>query len=151
METITYIPEITFEVKVSRKGVEKFTIKGSKDAENVFRLIFNKGLIVWKEEVVMLCINRSNTVIGFYKVSSGGVTGTVIDPKIIFTIALNTPGTCSIILAHNHPSGNKQPSESDIRLTGKVKAAGDLLEINLLDHLIITDEEYLSFSDQGII
>jgi len=151
MEATQYIPEITFDLKVNRAGKVKFKINKSCDAEKVFRLIFDKGLIMWKEEFIMLCLNRSNTVIGFYKVSSGGLSGTVVDPKIIFTIALNTPGTTGIILAHNHPSGNKKPNESDIRIASELKQGGDLLEISVMDHLIITDEGYTSFADEGII
>ena len=102
------------------------------------------------EEFHILLLNRSNTVIRKEFVSRGGVSGTVVDQKIIFKIALEHLAS-SIILCHNHPSGNLKPSDQDILLTKKLKEAGFLLEIPILDHLIITDSGYFSFADEGII
>jgi len=90
-------------------------------------------------------------MIGFFKVSTGAVDGSMVDPKVVFTTALNTPGTCAIILAHNHPSGNLKPSEQDITITKKLKEGGKILDIKLLDHLIITDEGYLSLNDENLM
>ena len=78
----------------------------------------------------------------------GGIAGTVVDPKIIFKFALDFMAS-SIILCHNHPSGNNQPSEADNRLTKKIKEAGNLLDIMVLDHLIIADQCFYSFADEG--
>jgi DNA repair protein RadC len=100
--------------------------------------------------MILLCLNRANKVIGFYKVSSGGFAGTVADPKVIFTIALNCAAS-AIIIAHNHPSGNLKASKADIDLTNKIKLAGDTLEINLLDHIIMTEDSYYSFADDALI
>jgi len=83
-------------------------------------------------------------------ISSGGVEGTVADPKVIFQVALKANAS-SIILAHNHPSGNIEPSEADIRLTRNLKQAGELLKISVLDHLILTSESYYSFADENMI
>jgi DNA repair protein RadC len=88
--------------------------------------------------------------LGIFEVSSGGITGTVADPKLIFVAALKS-GACGLVLSHNHPSGNLQPSQADIELTKRIKEGGKLLDIQLLDHLIITSEGYCSFSDEGII
>ncbi len=95
-------------------------------------------------------LNRANKALGAYEVSTGGISGTVADPRIIFAAALKA-NCCGIILSHNHPSGNLKPSRQDEELTQKIKQGGQLLEINLLDHLIITPEGYFSFSDEGLI
>jgi DNA repair protein RadC len=146
------IPEIEISVRMKgAKNSELPTVKSSEDIYKILKLCFNEYKINWVEEVVMACLNKSNKMIGFYKVSSGGVADSIVDPKIVFTAALNTPGTCAIILAHNHPSGNLKPSEQDIQITKKIKEGGKLLDIKLLDHLIITDEGYLSLTDENLM
>lgn len=96
-------------------------------------------------------LNRANRVIGVYKVSVGGITGTVADPRLILSVALKSAAT-SIILAHNHPSGNLKPSRADLELTTKIKTAAQLMDITVLDHLIVTsDEGFLSFADEGLM
>ena len=92
-----------------------------------------------------MLLNRANKVLGIFEVSSGGSTGTVADPKLVFAAAIKA-NACGIILAHNHPSGNLQPSQADIDLTKKMKEGGKLLEIQILDHVIITTEGYYSFA-----
>jgi DNA repair protein RadC len=94
--------------------------------------------------------NRANKVLGIFELSTGGVSGTVADPKLIFAAALKVAAS-GLILSHNHPSGNLQPSQADIDLTRKIKEAGKLLEIQLLDHIILTTEGYYSFADEGLI
>ena len=143
------LPEI--KVKVSIEPSEKvYKISSSADAAELFKDLFDKDHIQWKEEVIMLCLNRQNHVLGYFKISSGGTTGSVVDAKVIFTIALNCTAS-SIILAHNHPSGSLKPSEPDKALTNKIKEAGRILDIALLDHLIITSEHFYSFADQGLL
>jgi DNA repair protein RadC len=85
-----------------------------------------------------------------YNVSSGGVTGAVADPKLIFTAALRV-NAVSIILSHNHPSGSLKPSRADEELTQKIKGAGNFLDIKVLDHVILTSESYFSFADEGLL
>ena len=97
-----------------------------------------------------MLMNRANKVLGIFELSTGGVSGTVADPKIIFVAALKG-GASGIIVAHNHPSGNLTASQSDIDLTRKLKEAGKFLEIQLLDHVIVTTEGYFSFADEGLI
>lgn len=102
------------------------------------------------ESFLLVLLNRANKVIKKIPVSEGGVSGTVADPKKIFQIALENRAS-SIILCHNHPSGNIQPSEADKKLTMKLKQAGQFLDLPILDHLIIGEENYFSFADEGIL
>ena len=122
-------------------------ITTSKDA---FDLLKGDMMDLPTEEFWVLLMNRAHRVIKKKRVSEGGVAGTVADPKVIFKMALEELA-CGIIVAHNHPSGNLQASQSDIDLTKKLKEAGKLMEIQLLDHLIIADQKYLSFADEGLI
>jgi DNA repair protein RadC len=143
------IPEITISVKYSKKVAKKdrVQLKSSYDTAEVLRNIFNQDTFGWREEMILLCLNRANEVCGYYKISSGGVAGTICDPKVVFTTALNCTAS-NIILAHNHPSGNVQPSSADFDITKKIVAGGKLLDIGVLDHIIITEESYYSFADE---
>lgn len=100
------------------------------------------------EQVYLLLLNRTNGLIKKERVSQGGTSASVVDPKVVFRFALEQ-GAHSLILIHNHPSGNLQPSESDKRLTQRLQKIGKELEIRLLDHLIYTDQGYFSFADEG--
>jgi DNA repair protein RadC len=102
------------------------------------------------EEFWIILLNRANRITSKHLISKGGQAGTIADPKIIFNIALENHAA-SIILAHNHPSGNLRPSQADLDLTKKLKSAGQFLDLPVLDHLIITDQGFLSFADEGII
>ncbi|MFD1818292.1 DNA replication and repair protein RadC [Pseudarcicella hirudinis] len=125
---------------------ERFKVTSSEDAYKILR----PGMAdLSHEEFWIILLNRANQVIKCERISSGGVSGTIADPKIIFKIAMENLAS-SIILSHNHPSGNIVPSEADKALTRKLKDAGDLLDIPVLDHIIFTDEKYFSFADEGI-
>lgn len=102
------------------------------------------------EYFYVLLLNRSNQILGAHLASKGGFTGTVIDVRVIFQVALKACAT-SIIVAHNHPSGNLTPSDADQVITRKIKDAGKLLDIQLLDHLILTSESFYSFADNGVL
>lgn len=102
------------------------------------------------EEFWIIYLNRANKIISTEKLSMGSVTGTVVEIKSIFKKGIENLAS-GIIVAHNHPSGNLQPSQQDIELTKRIKETGKLMEISLLDHLIITDTSYLSFADEGIL
>jgi DNA repair protein RadC len=102
------------------------------------------------EEFWILLLNRANKITSRHLVSKGGQAGTIADPKIIFNIALENHAA-SIILTHNHPSGNLKPSHADLELTRKLRSAGQFLDIPVLDHLIITDQGFLSFADEGLL
>jgi len=102
------------------------------------------------EEFWIIILNRANYVLKKTQISRGGISGTVADPKLIFKSAIEQNGS-SIILIHNHPSGNLQPSQADITLTKNLKEAGKFMEIPVLDHIIVSDNHYFSFADEGLI
>jgi DNA repair protein RadC len=97
-----------------------------------------------------MLLNRSNRVLGIVNIASGGMASCVIDPKLIFVSAIKSAAS-SIILAHSHPSGNIKPSNEDISLTRKIKEGGKLLDITVLDHIIVTSEDFTSFADEGLV
>lgn len=146
------IPRIKISVSFDKKikKSEFIHITSSEDSYDLFKNIFNADTFDWREEFVILCLNNSNRVVGFYKLSCGGMTSTIVDIRMIFTTALNSLAT-KIILAHNHPSGKLYPSESDKKITRKIIDAGKLLDIQILDHLIINDEDYFSFAKSGLL
>jgi DNA repair protein RadC len=102
------------------------------------------------EEFWIMLLNKGNKVLGTERISEGGLTGTVADPRRIFNYAIKA-GATSIILSHNHPSGNLRPSGTDIDLTKKLAKAGELLDISVFDHLIIGENNYYSFADEGML
>ncbi len=124
-------------------------ISSSKDANDILRFIWSNSL-QHIEEFYILLLNCSNKVLGYAQISKGGISSCVVDPKVIFQTALKTNAT-GIILAHNHPSGSLSPSDADRKLTNKIKSAGSFLDINVLDHLIMTDNNFYSFADEGIM
>ncbi|AYA37318.1 JAB domain-containing protein [Hymenobacter oligotrophus] len=128
-------------------AAERTTITCSTDIYNLVRPALQD---LPHEEFWVILLNRANVVMRQEKISSGGVAGTVADPKMIFKHALEQLAS-SIILVHNHPSGNRQPSAADIALTKKLKEAGKFLDLPVLDHLIYTDRGYYSFADEGIL
>ncbi len=102
------------------------------------------------EEFWIIYLNNSNKIIAKSQLSKGGITGTVVDVRLVFKTALEL-GAVGIILAHNHPSGTIQPSEADKQITRKLKSGGEQLDIRILDHIIVTETQYFSFSDAGIL
>ena len=142
------LPELKIRVERKQGDGSTYQVKSSKTAYQFFYSIFDADTILWTEESAMIILNRANEIIGYSKISSGGTAGTVVDAKVIFTKALLAGGH-SIILAHNHPSGNLEPSEQDIKLTKQLVKAGEVLEIRVLDHLILTDKGYTSMADGG--
>lgn len=128
-------------------ALSRTKISASKDVFDIFHSILaDSGY----EEFWILLLNRANKVIDRFCISEGGLTGTVADPSKIFKIAIDNKAV-GIILCHNHPSGNLNPSESDHSITKKLKEGGKLLDINVLDHIIIGDEKYFSFADEGLM
>lgn len=127
--------------------LEKAKIGSSKD---VFELFSPTLGDLPYEEFWVLFLNRSNKIIDKQKTSQGGVSGTVIDIRLVLKQAIEKLAS-SIILCHNHPSGNIQPSKSDVDITHKLKEAAGLMDINVLDHIIVTDNEYFSFADENLI
>jgi DNA repair protein RadC len=121
-----------------------------KDSKTAFILLQKELGDLNDENFCILLLNRANKVLRAVKISDGGITGTVVDPRKVFKIALDNNAT-SIILGHNHPSGQLAPSDADIKLTRKLKEAGEMLDLPVLDHLIIGDGNYYSFADEGIM
>ncbi len=144
------VAEIQLTYKSKVKASERPKIANSKDAYEVFLENWDATKIEFVEQFKVMLTNRANKVLGIFELSSGGVNGTVADPKLIFAAAIKA-NACGLILAHNHPSGTTQPSQSDISLTRKIKEGGKLLEIQLLDHIIVTLESHFSFADEGLI
>lgn len=147
IETSCNVAEIHVKYKPYMKASERPKITCSTDSVKLFREIWSDTMEM-HEEFYILLLNRSNKVLGWYKISQGGISGTVVDSRIIFAIALKALAS-GIIIAHNHPSGALIPSESDKAITRKLKNQGELLDINILDHVILTAEAYYSFTDDG--
>lgn len=113
---------------------------------------FPQDTIALQEKFVAMYLNRANRVLGVYELSTGGMTGTVADIRLVLSVALKVAAT-GIIIAHNHPSGNMKPSAADIELTKRIKEGAKILDIKLLDHLIVSPEcmKYYSFADEGLV
>lgn len=140
------------EIKVSYSNTnfERIKVTSSQMLYSLVLKQWNLDLIEFQEEVKIVLLNRASIVLGMHELSKGGISGTVVDIRIILGIALKCNAT-SIVLVHNHPSGNLEPSEQDKSITKRLKEASKMLDLNLLDHLIITTEGYYSFSDNGIL
>jgi DNA repair protein RadC len=126
---------------------QKSSITCSQDA---YKLMKHRLEDLNYEEFWVLTLNRKNSIINEYKISEGGITATVVDQRKIFKLALDDKST-GILLFHNHPSGNRNPSESDNQLTKKLKEGGKLLDIAVMDHIIIVQSDYFSYADEGVL
>jgi DNA repair protein RadC len=146
--TQNQIAEISISYKPILENNKKIT--SSKDAYDVIYPLFDENTVALQEHFMVMFLNNANHVIGVYHVSKGGISGTVADVRLILGVALKCAAS-SIILAHNHPSGNLTPSSADEMLTLKVKHAGEYMDIKLIDHLIVTPSKskYYSFLDEG--
>lgn len=122
-------------------------ISGSKDVFTLFQPLLGD---LNHEEFWILLLSRSNRVLDRVRISQGGISGTIIDTRIILKNAVDRLSS-SIILCHNHPSGNLQPSDADIRITNKLKDSAQIMDINLIDHIIVADNSYFSFADEGLL
>lgn len=140
------------EIKIIYQNRSKPTqqISSSEDSYKVFLEHFDQDTIELQEFFKILYLNRANKVLGIYHHTTGGITGTVADIKLIFGTALKVVAS-SIIVAHNHPSSNLNPSQADKNLTKKMVEAGKLLDVQMLDHIIVTKDGYYSFADEGFI
>lgn len=140
------LPEITLKYKAGT--VEKQVITCSNDTVSILRKCFDADTLEVNESMLVLFLNKANKTIGWIKHSSGGACSTVVDIKLILVTALQC-GAQSLIISHNHPSGNCKPSESDRGITKKLHNACKVLELTLLDHIIITESGSYSFADEG--
>jgi DNA repair protein RadC len=127
---------------------EKPKVKTSNDAFKLLLETWNENTIELQEEFKVILLNNSNEVLGIFPMSKGGISACVVDIRLIFACALKANAT-NIIVAHNHPSGKLIPSSNDIDITQKIKSAGKILDISLLDHIILTPNGYYSFMEEG--
>lgn len=150
--TIMNIDYKVGEVKLSYKpkNISKYKVTSSEDAYKYLLSTYKKGTICYKEYFKVLFLNQANQVLGYNLISGGGLTETTADVRLIFQAALLT-NSVALILAHNHPSGNLKPSPEDIRLTKQVREASNFMRIKILDHIILSDTEYYSFADEGML
>ncbi|MEN2282391.1 JAB domain-containing protein [Algoriphagus sp. SE2] len=144
------ISEIEVSYKPSNHVRNLNPIKSSNYAYDFIKDLFNPELIRAREEFIILYLDNSGRVLGYYKAFIGGVSSVTCDLKIIFGVALKSLSS-AIILSHNHPSGNLTPSMVDLKLTKRVNEAAKLLDLKLLDHLIISDEGYCSLADKNLL
>ncbi len=143
---------IVNEIKLSysRKGNCERSISSSRDAVEIFREHFDADELDYRESFFALYLNQANKVLGIKKISESGISSTLVDVRIVMQTALlcNASG---IIVAHNHPSGNLNPSSSDIKMTAQIKEASKMMNMTLLDHVILTSDSHYSFADDGMI
>lgn len=142
-----YVNEIEVLYKPQLHTKDLLKIKSSQDVIPFLRSIWSED-IEYRERFYAVYLNRQNKILGYFLISIGGSSGTVAEPKMIFQPAINMHAS-SIILAHNHPSGNTNPSEIDLKLTTKICKAGTYLEIPVIEHIILTASDYYSFADNG--
>jgi DNA modification methylase/predicted RNA methylase len=144
------VPEV--KLRLNRSSRKKFLgkVESSKSAADFIRKVYKRGEIELQEQFMVLYLNRANQIIGYYRHAVGGITGTVADVRIILAAALKSAST-SIIIAHNHPSGNLRPSEADLNLTKQIKESAKVMDISVLDHIIVTKDGYYSFADEGLL
>ena len=145
------ISEVKLIYRTRIKASERLKVKCSRDAYDIFIENWDQDTIEHSEEFKLLLLNRSNSVLGIFPVSKGGLSGTITDVRLIYQAAIKANAS-GIIVCHNHPSGNLNPSESDTKITQKIKEAGNIIDVQLLDHLILTSGgDYYSFADNGLL
>jgi len=150
LSELNIVSEVELVYRNKVKPSERLSVKSTKDCYELLRLTWDENKIEFVEQFKVVLLNRSQRVLGIYNLSTGGVRGTVADPKLVFIAALKA-NACNIILSHNHPSGNLKPSREDEELTRKIVTAGMYLDIKVIDHIIITSEGYYSFADEGLL
>ena len=149
-EMMYLVSEVELVYRSKVKASQRPLISSSLDAYNVLKELWDDDKIDLVEQFKVLFLNRANRVLCLFNVSSGGITGTVADPRLIYTAALKA-NAVSMVLSHNHPSGALKPSRQDEELTQKIKGAGSFLDIKVLDHVILSSEGYYSFADEGLL
>ncbi len=150
---IVKLPEMA-EIKVTydrtTNSSENLTVNSSQYADFIFRHYFDRKTIQYCEEFKVMYLDQKNSLLGIVQHSKGGASSTVVDIKQILGVALTANAT-SLILAHNHPTGNLKPSRQDLELTKDIKASCTVMHLALLDHLILTKDSYYSLADEGIL
>ncbi|MDH7464134.1 JAB domain-containing protein [Chitinophagaceae bacterium 26-R-25] len=144
------VSELEIIYKSKMRPSERPQIKVSQDAYQLFLASWDMGKIELLEQFKVMALNHANRVLGICEISSGAISATLVDPKLVFGMLLKA-GASSAIICHAHPSGNVKPSNSDVEMTRKICEGGKLLDIKILDHLIITMDNYYSFADSGAL
>lgn len=144
------IPQIKLTYCSDVKSSDRPKVMSSAASADIFHDSFEEGEIEFREHFKVMYLSRANKVLGVNTVSIGGIEGTIVDVKIIFSGALLAKAS-GIIVCHNHPSGNLKPSPQDDNLTRRIAEGAKILDIRLLDHIILTDEGYYSYQDEGRI
>ncbi len=141
------VAEVQLVYRNKVKASQRPQISRSQDAYDIFMQTWDKDKLDFIEQAKLMLLNRNNRVLGLVELSTGGVSGTIVDPKIVLVAALKANAS-SIILAHNHPSGNPKPSQQDLRITQDIKDVSKRLTLSLHDHLILTSEGFYSMADE---
>ena len=136
-----------FELKTSQTDLKQVKISNSENAADFIRQFYSDDIEIY-ESFFILLLNRANKVIGYAKISQGGVCGTIVDKKILLKYVVDSLAS-GVIISHNHPSGTLSPSDADIRITKEVKELCKLVDSALLDHVILTADSFYSFADNG--
>lgn len=144
------VAEVELIYKNKRPYNERLAVRSSKDAFQLLRAAWDLNKMDLQEQFKILLLDTANRCLGISNISTGGIAGCIIDPRLVFSTALKAKAS-SLILAHNHPSGNLTPSTSDVRLTERLIEGGKILEIAVSDHIIMTTGAYCSLSDDGLI
>ncbi len=150
LAALTTVAELELIYKTKVKPSERPLVTSSKNCYSLLLQTWDENKIDFVEQFKVLLLNRCNRVLGILELSTGGITGTVADIRLIMAAALKA-NAVAIIISHNHPSGNLKPSKADEDLTRKIKTAGLYLDIRVLDHIIVTSEGYYSFADEGVL
>lgn len=142
------VGEVELSYKSTSRKKQKITM--ASDVYGMLLPTFREGTISYKEYFKVMFLNQNQEVLGYTQIAEGGITETSADVRLILQAALLTNAT-AIILAHNHPSGSLRPSQQDISLTEQVRKAAEIMRIRVLDHLILSDDNYYSFADEGLL
>jgi DNA repair protein RadC len=146
----TTVSDVKLIYSPKMKASERPVVTRSQEVHSVFMDTWDLNNLHFIEEFKLMLLNRGNRVLGVVAISSGGLTGTVADPRVILRYALLS-GATAIALAHNHPSGHTNPSRADEAITQKIKQAAQLIDVQVVDHIILTGEQYLSMADEGLL
>ena len=146
----TYLQEIKLTLsKTEEHPVRYEVITASRDAAQLFRMLFADEIGMF-ESVFVIYLNQKNVPIGWRKISQGGISSSIVDVRLVLVPALNCLAS-GFIICHNHPSGNLNPSAEDRKITDQLKESGNIMSIKLLDHLILTENSFFSFADEGLL
>jgi len=149
-QQLSKVAEVKVSYRPKIRPSQRPVVKCAKDVYEILLGFWNCDMIELCEQFCVVLLNNRGSILGIVELSTGGFTGVVVDTKMVFCIALKACA-CSIVVAHNHPSGNLKPSSQDIKVTNRLVEAGKILEIPVQDHLIISNEGFVSLAEEGYI